>query len=239
MKKLNLFLLLCAFVAGMNITSAQTLSKGHLVQEITDVSADDEQMAAQLQMMKGTQLDVYFDGKQNLSKLSMMGGMIGFNTLTNAENGSMKLFVDAMGQKMLVESTKEEMDAMGGDQAAMMKDMVVTYDEGDTKVILGYNCVKATVKNPAMDKGMSFSMYVSPEVKADYRLIQNMQYLELKGYPLEFTVDMGVMTLTTTTLKIEEAVNSEVFNISDAGYQKLTMEEFTSMMGGMGGGLGF
>lgn len=236
MKKLNLFLSIVAFFGMVNMSSAQ-MSKGHITQEITAVSADDEQMAMAAEMMKGTQTEIYFNEANNLVQMSMMGGMVETKTLVDTKTESINLFFDAMGQKMLVQSTKEEMEKVGGDQVDMMKSMKVTYDEADTKEILGYKCIKANVSS-AEEKGMSFSMYVAPDVKADHRLIQNMQYLELKGFPLEYTADMGMMKMTITTVKIEDAVDDSVFTISDSGYKKMTFDEFMEAMGGMGG-MGF
>lgn len=241
MKKINLLLsfVALAFFGTLNITNAQ-MSQGHITQEITAVSSDDEQMAMAAEMMKGTQTEIFFNEANNLVKMSMMGGMVETKTLVDTKTESINLFFDAMGQKMLVQSTKEEMEKVGGDQVDVMKSMKVTYDEKDTKEILGHTCIKAMVSTPEADgKGMSFTMYVAPDVKADHRLIQNMQYLDLKGFPLEYTADMGMMKMTITTVKIEEKVDASVFTISDSGYKKMTFDEFMEAMGGMGGGMGF
>ncbi len=235
-KCLSLLAIMVMFV--LSIQAQTDLSKGHIKQEITDVASDDDQVAMQLEMMKGSTTNYHFNDAKNLMSMSMMGGMVEVKTLYTVEGEKIDLYFNAMGQKMLVQSNKAEMEAEAGDQAEALKNMQVTLDKEDKKEILGYSCYKATIAMPDGEKGMSMTAYISEDVKADPRLIQNLQYVELPGFPLELTVNMGPMTMTTTTVEISDKLDDSVFNISDEGYKKMTFKEFMDAMGGMGG-MGF
>ncbi len=231
MKKL-FFSIFCMTIMALSVNA----QKGYLKQEITEISSDDEQMAMMLEMMKGTQTEYFYSGDKHLSKASMMGGMVETKSLFNGSTGDVLVLINAMGQKMMVESTDKEMEKMNADQAEQMSKMDIVYDENDTKEIAGFKCIKATIKHPEMEDGMSFVMYVAPEVKANNRMIQGMQFFELKGFPLEFTMDMGQMKMTSTTVEFKEDFDDSVFSLDKSGYQKKTFEELMQMGGG---GFGF
>ncbi len=239
MKKLISSLLFIAVLFCTNSIFAQKeLTEGYIKMEITDVTSDDEQVAAMLEMMKGSQTELHFKDGQNLTTANMMGGMVQTKSLFNEKEGNLTMLMDIMGQKMNVESSKEELEKLNADQKEMMEDMKVTYDEGDTKEILGYKCVKAKVENTQMGK-MAFEMYVSKDIKASSKSIQGLQNLDLEGFPLELVLAQPQMTMTMTAVELKEEVDENVFKLDKSGYTKMTMEEFMEKMGSMGGGMGF
>lgn len=219
--------------------SLASYGQGYIKMEVTDVGSDDDQMAMMLEMMKGSQTEYFYNDEKSMSKMQMMGGMVSTSFIHEKATDKINMFIDAMGQKMLVESSVKEMEDKAGDQAEDMKDMEVTYDESDVKEVMGYKCYKANVKHPSMEDAMTFSMYISPEIKMDTRMIQGMQYFNLKGFPLEFTMKTPQMTLTSTTVEIKKDLDETVFNIEKSGYKKMTFDELMEMSGGMGGGFGF
>lgn len=233
-------LLLMVLTISVSELGAQTvLSEGYIKMEIVDASSDNEQMAMGLEMMKGTQTEIFFKGTQSMSKMNMMGGMFETTTLFNTETEKMDMLVNAMGQKMHVESTADERKMMENEQTAMMKEMKVTYDEDDTKEILGYKCVKANIAHPSIQDGMTFSMYVSKDIKANPKMIQGLQEVKLDGFPLEYIMSMPQMTMTISAVELKEEVDASVFALDTGGYQKLTFKEFQEKMAAFGGGIGF
>jgi len=220
------------------VNAQKTLDEGYLKMEITDVSSDDEQMAAMLEMMKGSQTEMHFKDGNNLTSMNMMGGMIQMKTLYDSKTENVTLLMDMMGQKMNIESTKSERDNMNADQKEQMEDFKVEYDEKDTKEILGYNCIRARVIDPSTQKA-TLEMYVSKEIKASSKSLQGMQYFDIDGFPLELVVVQPQMKMTMTTISLEEKVDPGVFKLNTDGYTKMTFEEFTEKMGAMGGGMGF
>ena len=235
MKKLlfSFFLLLLT----MTYSTAQTvLGEGYIKMEIVDATSDNEQMAMGLEMMKGTQTEIFFMGGKSLSKVNMMGGMVETTTMYNSDTEQMDMLFNMMGQKMHVSSTAADRAMVQNEQAALAKEMVVTYNEEDTKEILGYNCIKADIAHPAIQDGMTFSMYITKDIKADPKMIQGLQEINLDGFPLEYVMSMPQMTMTISAVELKQEVDASVFDLDTGGYEKLTLQEFTDRMKQFGGG---
>ncbi len=231
--------LLLAITSCMAINlSAQDISEGLIKMEISDVSSEDQQIAAQLEMMKGTETNYYFNADQSLTTANMMGGMITMKNLFMNDSEAMTILFDVMGQKMMVESSKEDRKEAEAEQKEAMEDFEIVYDKEDTKEILGYKCYKATIKG-GEEMLMTFEMYISPDVKASSKMIQGLQAFEIDGFPLEYVMDMGKMSMTYSTTELLDKVDANIFNVNTDGYKKMTFEEFQEQMQGMGGGLGF
>jgi hypothetical protein len=240
MKKIlfNLIVLL----AFSTITFAQkTLSSGFIKMEIVDISSNNPQVAMSMEMMKGTATDIYFNEQKTLTKMNMMGGMVEITNLYNNSTEKVDMLFNAMGQKMHIESTKEERDALEGDAANMLNNMKVEEDPSDTKTILGYKCVKVKVTNPSAGQGMSIDMYVAKDIKASSKSMQGLQNVEINGFPLETTINSAEpnMTMVMRAVDLKTEVNDKVFTLKTDGYQKVSMKDFQKMMGSMGGAMGF
>lgn len=238
MNKLNYFFkILFLFFVSNGVTIAQAdLTQGVIKMEMTDVDSDNQQIAAQLEMMKGTETAYHFNSEKSLVTADMMGGMIKMQTLFNNADEHLTLFFDMMGQKIMVESTKEERDE--GKEENAMDDFEVTYDETDTKEILGYKCIKAVIKGKA-ESPMSFQMYLSRDIKASNKMIQGLDAFELDGFPLEYILEMENMSMTNTAIELSQELDEKVFDVSSDGFKKMTLKEFQEQMGAMGGGMGF
>lgn len=209
---------------------------GTLTMEIIDVSSDNEQMAAGLEMMKGTQMVVSYKDKESMTKLNMMGGMVKTDIKMNA-NGDMDMFMDMMGQKMWIASTKAEMEKAKAENP-QAGDFDIEYDESDRKVIAGFDCYKMTLTTPA-NAEFKLEAYITEDIDINAQVIQNVDMSEFKGFPLEYTMDAGMMKMTFSTTEFKKTVDEAVFNVKTDGYKKMTLAEFQSQMGGMGGGFGF
>jgi hypothetical protein len=235
MKKslLGLFALLFSAVIMPVISQGKV---GTLTMEIVDVSSDNEQMAAGLEMMKGTQMVVSYKDKESMTKLNMMGGMVKTDIKMNAD-GDMDMFMDMMGQKMWIASTKLEMDKAKAQNPAA-SDFDMEYDESDRKNIAGFDCYKMIMTTPG-NADFKLEAYVTEEIDINAQVIQNVDISTFKGFPLEYTLDMGVVKMTFSTTDFKKTVDESVFNVKTDGYKKMTMAEFQSQMGGMGGGFGF
>jgi len=224
-------------IIGLNI-SAQNLDEGSITIELTEVAAEDEQMAAGLEMMKGSSTNYFFNSDKSLVTMDMMGGMVKTQVLVANATEDMLMLFDMMGNKMMVESTKEEREKM--EDKAAETDKEITYDENDTKVIQGYTCKKATVKSSADDEmQMEMTMYVTEEITASPKMIRELSDSSLKGFPLEYTIGNDQFSMTYTTTEIKKELDPKVFELKKAGYAKMTFEEFQEQMQSMGGGMGF
>lgn len=238
MKRISYLLVAFVLGASLQLDAQKEIKSGHIKTEITEVTSDNPQVAAQLEMMKGTQTEYFFSEEKSLVSSNMMGGMVKMNYLVNNADEHLTLLFDAMGQKMMVESTKEERADMEAEQAELTEDLEIVYDETDTKEILGHKCIKATIEG-SDDYPMSFYMYVAPGVKASNKLIQGLQGFDLRGFPLEMTMENEQMKMTVSTIEMNDKVDSSVFELNTSGYTKMTFDEFSQSMGAMGGGMGF
>ena len=230
---INLFLLLVPFVA---LTAQTKIDKGYVKMEITDVVSDDPQMAMQLEMMKGSVTEIYFTEGKYKTTMNMMGGMIQMDNLVDVDANKMDMLFNAMGNKMWVDTNLDE--AKKNKPATQnMEDFDVVYDKEQTKEILGYTAYKATIKIPN-GQGMNVEGWITEDIKTDANIIQGMEDLKLKGFPLEFSIVGPQMKMTFSATEIKNTVADSEFELKTAGYTKMTMKEFSDAMGGMGG-MGF
>jgi len=229
---INLLFLLVPFVS---MTAQKTMDKGYVKMEITEATSDDPQMAMGLEMMKGSTTEIFFTDGKYLTKMNMMGGMVTMANHVDTKTEQMNMLFDAMGNKMWIESSLEE--AKKNKPTQDMGDFKVDYDKSQTKEILGYKAYKATITIPN-DQNMKVEGWVTEEIKTDANIIQGMEDLKLAGFPLEFSIVNPQMKMTFAATDIKDTVEDSVFEIKTDGYKKMTMEEFTQQMGGMGG-MGF
>ena len=205
--------------------------------EIIEASSDNEQVNAQVQMMKGSVTEVYYKDGQSLTTMNLMGGMVVTNVLMQT-NGDLKLIMDMMGQKMLIPISKIEQDKAKAENDNPMSDLDITYNEGDTKEIAGFACYKMIAQS-AVNPDIQIEAYITEDIQANAAVIQGVDLELFKGFPLEYTVDVGMMTMTTTAKEFEATVDSNVFNIDTAGYTEMSFKDFMDSMGSMGGNFGF
>lgn len=235
MKKSLLFFL---FLMGSLVTMQAQLKSGYIKMEITEVGSDNEQMAMQLEMMKGTQTEIFFNENMNLSKMSMMGGMMETTTLYNASAAKTDMLMNMMGQKIHIETTDKEAKSLNAEAGDMMKDMKITKDESSKKTILGYECTKTTFSNPNMD-GTDIIMYLTKDIEGSVKGMQMIGQLEFEGFPLQIIVNNPQVSMTIEAIELKKEVDPSVFELNTGGYKKMSMEEFQKQMGAMGAGMGF
>lgn len=234
MKKLILSVLSLCFL--VNIGTAQ--DQGYIKMEITDVTSENAEMAGYLEMMKGTETEYIYTDEKSMVKANMMGGMVEMTTIVDNEDESMMMYMKAMGKKMQIPSTKSERDMLEAKNQAETPEFTIEYDENVTKEILGHQCIKAVVtfESPDEEKNMSMDMFVAPDLKMSAKMIQGLDKIDMKGFPLEYIMDAGVMKMTVTATEFKKEVEADAFEFNSKGYQKMTWEEFSEQMSSMGGG---
>ncbi|MEM9547454.1 MAG: hypothetical protein AAGA77_15855 [Bacteroidota bacterium] len=227
---INLFLLLAPFIA---VNAQKSMSKGYVKMEITEATSDDQQMAMGLEMMKGSVTEIHFTEGKYMTSMTMMGGMVKMNNLVETETNKMDMLMDAMGNKTWVETNLDEAKQNKAAGAQSMEDFKVDYDPSQRKKILDYDAYMATITIPSQP-GMKVVGWITEDIKTDANIIQGMQDLKLKGFPLEFSITNPQMKLTFAATDIKDTVDESVFVLKTDGYKKMTMKEFTESMGGMG-----
>jgi GLPGLI family protein len=233
-KSLFLFLFL---ICGLVSVHAQ-LKEGYIKMEITEVGSDNEQMAMQLEMLKGSQTEIYFSKAKTLTKMNMMGGMMETTSLYSMDDGKTDILMNMMGKKIHIETTDAEVEKMKETGGDMMKDIDIKYDESDKKSILGYECTKATFSGANL-QGSEVIMYITKEIEGSVKGMQMIGSLEFEGFPLMVTIDNPQMSMTFEAVDLQKELSSDVFDINTGGYQKMSMKEFQEQMGQMGASFGF
>lgn len=242
MKKLSLLLSALLLIGFTAVQAQTTVSEGMLKMEITKVDSSDPATAQQLAMMEGSTMIAHFNKSLTLMDVNMMGGMIQMKSLANKKDKTVTMYMDMMGQKKKVSTTQSEMK--GGDEAAAnpFADAKITYDEKETKEILGYKCIKA-ILTPTEGSEMPFTIeaYIAEDLVSDISLIQGADENPFKGLPLEYSMKIDSegmnMIMTYSAVEFKKKVDEASFKIDGEGYDAMTWKEFQGMTGG--GGFGF
>lgn len=233
-KILSLTAMIAVFFVG-NVF-AQSMESGVIVQELTEIKADDPNMASQLSMLKGSINKVFFTNDKVVTKSDMMGGMMKMSTVTMSENktGFMLFNMEMMGMKYKVNISEEDVET-GKENS---ENMTVTYDKSDTKEIAGYKCYKATISSPEM-AGAKITAYVTKELNITADIIQGVSGELIDGFPLEYSIGAPGMTMVYTTVEISKEIDKSEMDLNTDGYEEMSMKEFQKKMASMGGGMGF
>ncbi len=210
----------------------QELSSGYIKMEITDIESDDPTLESWMQTLLGSESEYYFNEDQSLVVKDMMGGMIQTRTLLNHEDNSSLMYFNMMGDKMLIENTYDERKSKTN-----ASKVSIEYVEDDTKEILGYQCVKVNI-HIEDESNLEIIVYVSRDIRPNSAMIDEMEDLELDGFPLEYKLTGKNIGMTYTTTALEEEFDPSVFDIDGQEYRKMSNEEFEEKMKRLGGGPG-
>lgn len=214
------------------LTAQTTLSKGTIKMEITKAKSDDPQMDMGLSALKGSQTELVFDGNRYVTNMDMMGGMVSIKTKIETDKNKMDMLMDAMGQKIWVESELDKAESASEKQVA--EQSKITYDKADTKTILGYKCYKMTLTNPEMED-FTLIGYVTQDIKTNANLVKGFQSMQFDGYLMEYTISNPQFSITMSAVEVKDTFDESKFTFDTKGYKKMTMDEFQKSMGGMGG----
>lgn len=149
-------------------------------------------------------------------------------TIVDIKKGSGVLLMDMMGQKKAIEMSEEEFKKMDKKKSADKKPEF-KYVDGQGKTIAGYKCEKAIVVIEGVGE---MEVFYTKDLPAG----ASKQFEGLNGFPLEYTIKQGPMTILVSATSVkQEKLDKKLFEVPD-GYEKLTFEEFQKQMGGMMGG---
>jgi len=227
-----IFSLIAMFTVSFTVNAQ--ITEGTVTLEIVEASSSDPQMGM-LGMLKGATTTIHFNEDKSVTAMDMMGGMVKTTNYIDNKANKMDMLMDAMGNKIWVQSDLETAKAQ--QKQPGIENAEVVHDKSDTKEILGYKAHKVTIKIPNTE-GMVVTGYVTDEIKTDASVIQGTEGLKLDGFPLEFTIDNPQMKLVIQAKEVKNEVDKAMLSPNTTGYTKMTMEEFSKSMGGMGG-LGF
>lgn len=181
--------------------------------------AESSMTKEELEMMPA-ETEMWFKG--DLVKLRMPMGM-GMQSDVLILKDKVVLLMDLMGNKLAMESTKAEVEKENSDT----KKAVVKLIAGETKNIAGFDCKKAMLSTPG-EKDMI--VWYSDKIKSNGSWYFQMS--EIKGFPLEFSMKTGEMSVRMTAKEVRmENVGETEFAVS-SDYKLMTQADMMKMMGG-------
>ncbi|MCB0685019.1 MAG: hypothetical protein KDC53_00800 [Saprospiraceae bacterium] len=233
----RLLSLLVLALFALEPLQAQLMNKGTIKFEVTDVQTNNPDMQQMIGSMKGMAQTLQFDGAQQQMTVDMMGGLMRINTFWTGANSTVETYMDMMGQKIKTIMSNEDVEKMRKESEAMIKSEDIKYDKSVTKKILGKDCYKAYYETDANGQKFSMEMYVTEDIKVPNSFLQNLNQIELKGTPLMWIMDAGMMKMTFMATDISKDLGSDFFKKPEGAYQEMSMEQLKQM--GMGGQIGF
>lgn len=210
----NIFFLIISFTCIFNTVNAQKVMKeGVMVYNMSVESGSNEPKMAD--MLDGATTTIYLKG--NLSRVELVSGLGREATIYNATTGKGVILKDYSGQKLMITLSPEDW------QANNKKYEGITFEnKGETSVINGYSCTKATAK---LSNGTMFTVYYTNDVSLPNKSY-DAQFRSLPGLPVQYEMQAGKLKLKFVLAKLSvETVPDSKFEIPTSGYRLLTYEE--------------
>ncbi|MFS8083010.1 MAG: DUF4412 domain-containing protein [Ginsengibacter sp.] len=210
----NIFFLIISFTCIFNSVNAQKVMKeGVMVYNMSVESGSNEPKMAD--MLDGATTTIYLKG--NLSRVELVSGLGREATIYNATTGKGVILKDYSGQKLMITLSPEDW------QANNKKYEGITFEnKGETSVINGYSCTKATAK---LSNGTMFTVYYTNDVSLPNKSY-DAQFRSLPGLPVQYEMQAGKLKLKFVLAKLSvETVPDSKFEIPTSGYRLLTYEE--------------
>ncbi len=146
-------------------------------------------------------------------------------SISDMEDGSTIVLIDAMGMKVAVNQSKEEIEA--NIEEAGLEDPEINFIE-ETKEIAGYTCKKAEVTS---GEDM-IEVYYTNEINVPKGMNDNNGFKGIEGVLMEYSVVQEGMVMIMTVKEVKKGkVNKGMFLIPD-DYEIKTAEELGGMFGG-------
>ena len=146
-------------------------------------------------------------------------------SIANMEDGSTIILIDAMGMKIAVNQSKEEIDANIAE--AELEDPVIKFLD-ETKEIAGYDCKKAEVTSGED----VIEVYYTDAISVPQGMNDNNGFKGIEGVLMEYSVVTDGMIMIMTAKEVKKGkVNKGMFLIPD-DYEVKTMEELGGLFGG-------
>ncbi len=188
-----------------------------------EIAYDGDEMDAATKAQLPTEIVVSMMGQKVRNE--QISSMYTMASIADLEDGSTIVLIDAMGMKIAVNQTKEEIDA-NIEEAGMVDPEIRFLDE--TKVIAGYKCKKAEV----ISGEEVIEVYYTEEVAVPAGMNDNNGFKGINGLLMEYTIDQQGMIMIMTAKEVKKGkVGKGLFVIPD-DYEIKTAEELGGMFGG-------
>ncbi len=213
----NIILTTLLALSALLSANSQTF-EGEITYKITytDLPAEAEMYKAMLPVKSV----VVMKNEKSMTEQNTMG-IINIKMINNSKTKKSAMLMDMMGKKIVMEDNVESED---------VKSNFEVIKQSETKMIAGYKCNKAIIKNGEGNEVVYWYTTSLPGYKG-----KNIPNIDLEGFPMEFSINQEAMSMKMTVTTVEKkAVNDSVFEIP-ADYEKKTKEEMQDLLKGMGG----
>jgi hypothetical protein len=161
--------------------------------------------------------------KGNKSRSEMTNQLFSSTSIYDANTGFGVILKELSGQKLLIRMSPDNWS-----EKNRMYDGIVFKNTGESKVIAGYNCMKATGQTSA---GAMVTVYYTKEL-----VPENNQYdplfRTLGGLPLEYDLTNGNVKISYRFSKMSlNPVPASKFDIPSSGYREMNYEESKKLNG--------
>ncbi|MBN2779306.1 MAG: hypothetical protein JXR36_16870 [Bacteroidales bacterium] len=194
--------------------------KGTITYGIT-YEGEELDAASQAQMPTGIVVSVL----GNLVRNEQISAFYSMAQISDLEKGSAIVLIDAMGMKIAVEQSKEDIEKNKAE--AEIEDPEINFVD-ETKEIAGYTCKKAEVKSG----DEIIEVFYTDEIAVPKGMNDNSGFKGIEGVLMEYSVVQEGLIMIMTVKEIKKGkVNKGMFVIPD-DYEVKTAEELGGMFGG-------
>lgn len=217
-----------AFTSNVNAQKKGKSFRGIVTYELK-YSGDEITPAQQAQLPKEQIVKIW----DNKTLQEQKYGPVTITEITNGDEGSKTTLYDlsmVMAKKIYVKTTKSEIDEKLNEKKDNLP--VIKYTE-ETKTIAGIKAQKAEVSFKDDETGdlTTVAVYFSEELGGE-ELNYGDTFHGLKGFPLEFEINMGKVKVQANAKSVVKGKVKESEFLIPTDYQQITKEELQEMMGG-------
>ena len=196
-----------------NILNAQKSISEATIQY--DINIKPIQSQAVANSLTGSTFTIYLKGA--FSRTDMVSNLGNEKTIHDGKNGTAVILKEYSGQKLMIAMNKEDWDNR------VKKSAGITFiNTNESKVISGYNCIKASAK---LNNGSTVTVFYTKDmqtVNKEYSTTFN----NLPGLPVQYEFESASMRFTYTLSKIDfNSILSSKFELPKFGYRIMNYEE--------------
>jgi len=196
-----------------NILNAQKSISEATIQY--DINIKPIQSQAVANSLTGSTFTIYLKGA--FSRTDMVSNLGNEKTIHDGKNGTAVILKEYSGQKLMIAMNKEDWDNR------VKKSAGITFiNTNESKVISGYNCIKASAK---LNNGSTVTVFYTKDmqtVNKEYSTTFN----NLPGLPVQYEFESASMRFTYTLSKIDfNSILSSKFELPKSGYRIMNYEE--------------
>ena len=216
-----LFVLMAVLISVLGYSQKKAKPfKGVITYDIT-YEGDEIDAATQAQLPTGIVVSILGDKVRN----EQISAFYSMAQISDMESGSAIVLIDAMGMKLAVNQSKEEIDKKKAE--AEIEDPVVKFLD-ETKEIAGYTCKKAEVTSGEN----TVEVFYTDAIGVPKGMNDNTGFKGIEGVLMEYSIVQGDMIMIMTVREVKKGkVNKGMFLIPD-DYDIKTAEELGGMLGG-------